>query len=156
MPQRERLIMLNTVWLYCVAFLASKQWMPVAILIIGYLVRLTSSACPLPVTVPARWRPVLVVALSELYSTLGAVQSGAPWHAALLHGFETAVWTMGLFDIVVNAVWGGNEPAWLAALLGIVQQEVPRPDGKVAHVNVPVMGKAPESHPAVDPQKPPV
>ena len=119
---------LTMLWAWVVAFWQHRQWMPLAILLIGYLVRLTSSASTFPVNIPARWRPLVVLALGQLYAVLVAVSGGLSWGAAALHGFEVAVWTMGLFDVVVNAICGGNEPAWLAVLLGIVQQEVPKPN----------------------------
>lgn len=114
-------------WHVVLSFFASRQWMPVAILVIGYAVRLTSSDSPFPVNIPARWRPLVVLALGQLYAILTAVLGGLPWSVALLHGFETAVWTMGLFDVVVNAIWNGTEPSWLQLLLGIVKTQIPQP-----------------------------
>ena len=118
---------MNNLWHVIVLFFASKQWMPIAIIAIAYLVRLTSDQSKFPVFVAARWRPMIVIALAQVYAILAAVQAGTTWQDAGLHGLETAVWTMGLFDVLVNAIWNGKEPPWLAFLLGFVKGEVPRP-----------------------------
>jgi hypothetical protein len=115
------------VWTTFVAFIASKQWMPVAIIAIGYLVRLTSQNSKFPINVSTRWQPVIVVALGQVYAVLVAVSSGARWDLAIEHGLETAAWTMGLFDLVVKAIWNGTEPTWLSMLWGFVQPMIPHP-----------------------------
>jgi undecaprenyl pyrophosphate phosphatase UppP len=61
---------MNNLWHVIVLFFASKQWMPIAIIAIAYLVRLTSDQSKFPVFVAARWRPMIVIALAQVYAIL--------------------------------------------------------------------------------------
>jgi len=115
------------VWTTFVAFVASKQWMPMAILVIGYLVRLTSQQSKFPLNIPTRWQPIVVLALGQVYAVMVSVSGGGAWGPSALHGLEVAVWTMGLFDVVVKAVWNGNTPPWLSVIWGMVQPLIPQP-----------------------------
>lgn len=121
--------MLTSTWSWFCTFWSSRAWMPVAIVVIGYLVRLTSDRSAFPINIPSRWQPVVVVVLGQAYGILVAVMGGLPWGTAALHGLETAVWAMGFFDLLVKAVWNGAEPAWLQLVLGIVKAEIPQPSG---------------------------
>ena len=93
--------------------LAGRKWLLLFILIIGWLTRLFSDKSRFPATIPARWQPVVVLVLSQVYSTATAVQSGVPWRTAIVQGLLVAFMTMGLFDLVVKAFFNGNEPKWL-------------------------------------------
>ena len=115
------------VWTTFVAFVASKQWMPMAILVIGYLVRLTSQQSKFPLNIPTRWQPIVVLALGQVYAVMVSVSGGGAWGPSALHGLEVAIWTMGLFDVVVKAVWNGNTPPWLSVIWGMVQPLIPLP-----------------------------
>jgi hypothetical protein len=35
------------------------------------------------------------------------------WAHAVLLGLRTAMWTMGLWALIVKAAWGGKPPAWV-------------------------------------------
>jgi len=115
------------IWTWFVMFWTSRAWMPIAILAIGYFARLCATDTKFPINIPARWQPLFVLALGQLYAILVAVSGGLGWGAASVHGLETAVWTMGLFDVLVKAIWNGTEPTWLQLVIGIVQSEIPKP-----------------------------
>ena len=115
------------IWTWFLAFWQHRTWMPVAIIAIGYVVRLCATDTKFPINIPSRWQPVLVVVLGQVYALLVAVSGGMTWGGAALHGLEVAAWTMGLFDLVIKAVYGNNEPAWLALIVGIVKEEIPKP-----------------------------
>jgi hypothetical protein len=98
--------------------LAGRKWLLLFILIIGWFARLFSDKSSFPVmNIPARWQPVCVVVLAQIYSTATAIQGGVAWRTAVVQGFLVAFVTMGLFDLVVKAVFKGNEPRWIAWLV---------------------------------------
>jgi hypothetical protein len=94
-------------------FLAHRHWMPVAVAVIAWLVSMTSDWSRFPVTVPDRWKPVVALVLSQAYAVLVAASDGTPLGTAALHGLETALVTMGGFDLLAKAVWPAPPP-WLA------------------------------------------
>jgi hypothetical protein len=93
--------------------ITGHKWMPLAILVIGYLVTLTSDTSKFPVNIPDKWKPVVAIVLGEVYSTLIAISDGTNWKAAVWHGLVTAMATSGLFDLVINGFFNGNLPKWL-------------------------------------------
>lgn len=92
------------------------KWMPLAILVIGYVSTLVSDTSRMPFNIPDRWKPVFVVVLGQAYGALQAIGSGAQVWPTVYHGLVTAFVTMGLFDFVVKAVFNGDLPKWLAWL----------------------------------------
>lgn len=107
------------------ALLAGRKWLPLIVLLIGWATRLLSDKSRFPVSVPTRWQPVIVLALSTLYATGTAVVSGASWRDAAVHAFVVACVTMGAFDLLVKAVFDGKEPTWL----GWIALVFPKPAG---------------------------
>lgn len=87
------------------ALLRTNAWLPLAILVVGYLVRLTASDSKFPINLPKQWHSALIVGLTWLYALLRA------WPD----------WTKGLdlplllaFGVlVVKALFYGREPVWL-------------------------------------------
>lgn len=89
------------------------QWMPLAVLVVGWLVMACSDTSKLPISIPDRFKPLLVLVLGQVYAVLEAVQGGSAWQAAVWHGLVVAFTTMGLFDVLVKAIFNGNLPTWL-------------------------------------------
>jgi hypothetical protein len=100
-----------------ITMLAGRKWLPMFILTIGWATRLLSDKSKLPYfNIPSRWQPVLVLVLAQVYSTANAVMVGVPVRGAIIQGFTVAFVTMGLFDLVVKAVFNDHPPQWLSAL----------------------------------------
>lgn len=92
------------------------KWLPIAIIVIGYLTRLLADESKFPVSVPGRWRPVVVVVLGQLYGCLMLLAAGSTWKEAVITGLVTSFVTMGLFDLLVKAVFNGQPPWWIDIL----------------------------------------
>lgn len=98
------------------SLIKTHGYLPLAIVIVGYLARLTSDMSKFPINIPQRAQPLVVLVLGQGYAVLLTIGGGMPWKDALLQGFLTSLLTMGLFDLVIKAWFGGKEPAWLARL----------------------------------------
>lgn len=95
-----------------VPLIQSHAWVPLAALVIGFLVRaLKSDAFVLPPSwvVAARWRPVLVVALGLLSGVLEAVVGGAAWRDAIVGGLLSALLAMLGHTTIVDLLRGGRD-----------------------------------------------
>lgn len=99
-----------------VSLLTAHHYLPIAVIVIGYLTRLTSDMSKFPINVPTDYQPVVVVVLGQVYAAIVAVSGGASWKDAVISGLATSLFTMGLFDLVIKAIFKGKEPAWLARL----------------------------------------
>jgi hypothetical protein len=119
--------------------ITGHQWMPLAILIIGYLVTLTSDVSKFPVTVPARWKPVIVLVLGQAYAVLQNINGGEKWQSAVYHGLLTSFATMGLFDLVINGIFNGNLPKWLA-WLAFFDKKLVAAKAQGATIDAPLVG----------------
>lgn len=103
------------------------KWLPLAIIVIGYLTRLLTDESKFPVSVPARWRPVVVVVLGQLYGCLMLAENGATWKTVVVTGLVTSFVTMGLFDLLVKAVFNGQPPWWVDVLALIFPSNPTKP-----------------------------
>jgi hypothetical protein len=100
------------------AVVTAHDWrLGAAVLVVGVIVRLLKSDTRIPIDIPPRWQPVLVLGLGQLYAVLQSVVDGAPWRQAAVDGLKVAFVSMGLFDLVVKAAFKGDSPWWLAWLL---------------------------------------
>lgn len=96
---------------------SGHKWLPLAVVVISYLVSLTNDWSKFPVTVPDRWKPVVALALGQAYAVLSATAGGTPWKLAVRDGVIAAFVTMGAYDVVVKALYGDKPiPRWLAWL----------------------------------------
>lgn len=92
------------------------KYLLLAVAVIGWLTSLTSDWSKFPVTVPARWQPLVAALLGVAYGVLNSIQGGvAPWRA-VVGGLVVGLATAGLYDAVVKSVFGGVVPGWLAWL----------------------------------------
>lgn len=127
-----------------IALIESHAWLAVAILCVGFLVRLTAKDSKFPVNIPEAWQPVLVLALGTLADVLQEVSSGKPWKAAVNPALVIA-----LAVLVAKAYYHGNEPAWLKWLALVVQKPIAvstvvvseKPDGPPTAAQVTVTGE---------------
>lgn len=99
-----------------VSFILEKKWLALAILVIGYITRLLSDDSKFPVSVPARFHPLVVTVLGQVLGALMMIQGGASWKVAVLTGLAVSFCTMGLFDLLVKAIFNGSPPWWIDIL----------------------------------------
>lgn len=128
------------------AALKAHNYLVIAIVVVGWLTRMTSDMSKFPVTIPKRWAPVVPIVLGQGYAALEAVAAGTVWKSAVLDGLTVSLFTMGLFDLVVKAIWQGSEPKWIAALALIFPQ--PKADATPAPARDPSSPTPPADPPA--------
>ena len=90
----------------------SHAWVPLAALVIGFLVRaLKSDAFVLPswAAVAAPYRPLLVLALGIVSGVLDAVVAGTPWRDALIGGCLSALMALIGHTTIVDVLRGGRD-----------------------------------------------
>lgn len=90
----------------------SHAWVPLAALVIGFLVRaLKSDAFVLPswAAVAAPYRPLLVLALGIVSGVLNAVVAGTPWRDALIGGCLSALMALIGHTTIVDVLRGGRD-----------------------------------------------
>lgn len=91
-----------------------RKWLPLAILVVGYLVAIASDTSKLPISIPDRYKPLAAIVLGQVYAVLQAITGGVSWKRAVWNGLVTAFGAMALFDVLVKTIWQGNPPAWIA------------------------------------------
>lgn len=85
-------------------------WLSIVTLVIGGIVRMFKADVPWTKTVPAKWRPLLVLALGGVATALDAVLGGDTWLDALKIGMGGALGAMVGHDVVVTGLRNGKEP----------------------------------------------
>jgi len=120
--------------------IAKHEWVGLAALIIGLLVRLmkADSRFP-PFAVPARWRPLLAIGLGIASGVLQAASTGTPWRDAILGGVVSGFVAIAGHETIVGAIRDGKD----VALPGLMKVP-PTPD----------RGPKPEPPTPVDPSVP--
>lgn len=102
-----------------VALVRSHAWLALAILVVGFLVRLTAKDSKFPlfrvVNIPDQWQPVIVLALGTLADVLQELYAGKPWEQAV-----NASLIIGVAVLALKAYFHGREPGWLKALAMVV------------------------------------
>jgi hypothetical protein len=106
---------INTI-LQAIADVTGQKWLPLAVLIVGWLTTMLGDTSKFPINIPDRWKPVIVIVLGQVYAVLQAVTGGASAGKAIWNGLLTSFVTMGMFDVVIKAIFQGNLPKWLAWL----------------------------------------
>lgn len=89
--------------------IADHQWVAVAALVVGFLVRAIKSDTRLPITLPPRVRPWLALGLGAVSGVLEHVVTGVSWRDALLGGLASALAAMAGHDVLVEGVRRGRE-----------------------------------------------
>jgi hypothetical protein len=92
--------------------------------VISYLTAATSDTSKLPISIPDRWKPVLIVGLGQVYAVLAAETDGVPWQKAVWDGIVASFGAMGLFAVAFKAIFPVGAPSWLSWLAFIDPQLV--------------------------------
>lgn len=120
-----------------IPLIQSHAWVPLAALVIGFLVRaLKSDAFVLPswAAVAAPYRPLLVLALGVVSGVLDAVVGGTPWRDAIVGGLLSALMAMIGHTTIVDVLRGGRDigaPAPPAEKGPLYQPPAPRESEEV-------------------------
>jgi hypothetical protein len=97
--------------------IAKHQWIGLAALIIGLVVRLLKEDTSFPpFAIPARWRPMLALGLGVVSGALQAASTGTPWRDAVLGGLVSAFLAIAGHETVVNSLRDGEDVPMPAGL----------------------------------------
>lgn len=91
----------------------SHAWIPVAVLVVAYLVRLTADDSKFPVSVAPQWHPVIAVFLADLLIFLKAWPN---WRAGLDPALLIALGALALKAYYANK----PEPVWVKWVVSAV------------------------------------
>lgn len=89
------------------------KWLPLAIVVISYVTAALGDTSKLPINIPDRWKPVLVLGLGQVYAVLQGVSGGVTWQKAVWNGIVASFGAMGLFALLFKAIFPTTVPKWL-------------------------------------------
>ncbi len=98
--------------------LQQHEWVPAIAIVSSYVVMLLDQDSRFPVSLPAnwndnRWKPAAVLVAANVQAAIVALGTGMPpWQVVAL-GFQSTLFSYGLWALVVKAIYGGNVPKWL-------------------------------------------
>ena len=119
---------------------AKHEWVGLAALIIGLMVRLMKEDTRFPpFAMPARWRPLLAMGLGVASGVLQVASTGTPWRDAILGGLVSGFVAIAGHDAIVESLRNGKD----VSLPGLMRVP-PAPD----------RGPKPEPPTPVDPSVP--
>lgn len=90
--------------------LKTHQYLILAVLGVGYLLRLLQPDSKFPIDVPARYQAAVLLVLGQVYGVLIALQAGTYWVQAVLSGLSVS-----LIVVVLRSLFQ-PEPKWLKAI----------------------------------------
>lgn len=86
-----------------------NKWWALAALLIGFVVRMLKSDGPIPITLPAKWRPWLAVGLGIVAGVVEKISTGTPWKNAIVGGLVAAFVAISGHQLFVESARGGRE-----------------------------------------------
>ncbi len=105
---------------------ARHQWVAVATVVIGLLVRASKQDVPwFPLVITARWRPLASLVLGLASGVLQAVSTGTTLRDALLGGFISGVTAIAGHDTLVDALRKGKDLPLPGTVVSPSSQEEP-------------------------------
>lgn len=136
-------------WQTISQFVLEQKWLPLAIFIVGYLVRLTNDDSKFPITVPQQWHPVVALFVAQVYGVLVAWPN---WHPAVQPALIVA-----LAVLAVKAHYNGNDPEWFKWLARVMspQEQASKAVDKAAILTVKASLVPPPEDSAHDTDPPP-
>lgn len=99
-------------WNDLTQLLLAEKWLPLAIFVVGYLVRITGDDSKFPINIPHQWQPVVALFIAQVYGVLVAWPN---WHPAVQPALIVA-----LGVLAAKAYFHGNEPAWFTWLARVM------------------------------------
>ena len=111
-----------------------SKWGLLMIAVSGWVVQLLTEDSSFPISLPKAWnsnvwKPVAVVLASAVQAVVVSVfQEHVDPVQAVLLGLKTAMWTMGLWALVIKAACGGKVPVWMNYLALILPTPPPPVD----------------------------
>lgn len=91
------------------ALVIKHQWVPLAMVVIGLVIRLLKSDTKIPVTIPPRARAVTALLLGVVAAGLHRVQSGVEWQQAIFESIVAALLAIAGHNVVIDGLRGGKE-----------------------------------------------
>ena len=135
-----------------------SEWGPLMALLSGWIVQLLSEDSSFPISLPSSWntnvwKPAAIVLASETQAVVVSIVQGHtdPVHTILL-GLRTAMWSMGVWALVIKAIYNGKPPQWLNRL-SLILPAPTAPMNAVEREAVTLAGK--DVIPLPPPKKPP-
>jgi hypothetical protein len=98
-----------------VALISAHSWLALAVIVVGYLMRLFAPDSKFPITIPKRWAPAVTLGLGQIYGVLIAVSGGADWVSSVESGLSAS-----FLVVVVQTLFDGAEPAWFKAIAFVI------------------------------------
>lgn len=90
--------------------IAKHEWVGLAALVIGCVVRLLKEDTRFPpFALAARWRPLLALGLGIVSGALQAVSTGTPWRDAILGGVVSGVVAIAGHEAIVESIRDGKD-----------------------------------------------
>lgn len=90
--------------------IAKHEWVGLAALVIGLIVRLLKEDTRFPpFALPARWRPLLAMGLGLASGVLQAVATGTPWRDAIVGGIVSGALAIAGHGTVVESARNGKD-----------------------------------------------
>jgi hypothetical protein len=102
----------NTDLANLLALLNAHKWLGVAAILVGLLTRLTrddAAVAWFPITIPARYRPLVALSLGMLSSVLQKLGDGVDWPTAIVGGIVAGALAMSGHAVVINSMRNGRE-----------------------------------------------
>jgi len=102
-----------------ITLLTSHNYLALALFLIVYARKLTSSDSKFPITVPAQWLPVVTGALAMAYGEVTDLVAHQTLLSATLDALAIGG-SVGVADALLTAIFSsGNAPKWAKALVFI-------------------------------------
>lgn len=87
----------------------AHKWLPLAALVVGFLVRLLKSDTALPITVPSQWRATAALVLGSVGGVLDSLIEGVDMKTAITTGISAALVAIAGHLVVIEGLFKGKE-----------------------------------------------
>lgn len=90
--------------------ISQHQWIGLAAVLIGALVRALKEDTPIPITIPPKVRPWLALGLGATAGALQKVSGGTPWKEAAFGGILAGMLAIVGHDTIVESLRDPKDP----------------------------------------------
>lgn len=109
-----------------ITMIERRAWVPLAALVVGFLVRLLKSDTKLPITIPGVYRMWVAFGLGVVSGVLEHVATGVSWTSAIVGGLVSAAFAALGHDALIGSLRAGRE----LAVPGLMLPGAPPAPGK--------------------------